>query len=200
MPIPDEPDSSIRDPGHLDAAMLEALRIIPIAIWITDRCGHLRWMNIAATSLFGPRIGACFSGLVAYDDAATAREMYAGKVQGRLDSTVQRLLLKTPRGSVQAELTSVPLRERDDVFAVFTLIRLEESEQARPRRRPMPRLTPRQKEVLELLAQGRTTEEMARTLQVTETTVRNHIRHLLAELRVHSRLEAIAVAFRNGWL
>jgi len=54
--------------------------------------------------------------------------------------------------------------------------------------------------VLELLAHGRSTAEIAQALQISEQTVRNHIRHLLAELNVRTRLEAVVTAFRNGWL
>ncbi len=63
---------------------------------------------------------------------------------------------------------------------------------------PTPRLTPRQLEVLGLIAQGVVAREIARRLFLTETTVRNHIRALLVELRVHSQLEAVYVARRYG--
>jgi len=67
-------------------------------------------------------------------------------------------------------------------------------------RHPAPRLTPRQREVLELLARGRTTRQIAADLGIAEDTARNHIRLLLAELRVHTRLEAVVAAYRNDWL
>jgi two-component system response regulator DesR len=61
-------------------------------------------------------------------------------------------------------------------------------------------LTPRQHQVLELLAAGASTRRIAAELQIAEETARNHIRLLLAELRVHTRLEAVVAAFRNGWI
>ncbi len=67
-------------------------------------------------------------------------------------------------------------------------------------RQPAPRLTRRQREVLELLARGRTTRQIAADLGIAEDTARNHIRLLLAELRVHTRLEAVVAAYRNDWL
>jgi DNA-binding NarL/FixJ family response regulator len=54
--------------------------------------------------------------------------------------------------------------------------------------------------VLELLAQGHSTARIAAELQIADETARNHVRLLLAELGVHTRLEAVVVAFRNGWL
>lgn len=58
---------------------------------------------------------------------------------------------------------------------------------------PHPRLTPRQAEVRGLLERGRSTEQIARELHLSAETVRNHIRHILRALNVHSRLEAVAV-------
>jgi DNA-binding NarL/FixJ family response regulator len=65
-----------------------------------------------------------------------------------------------------------------------------------PRRTvPIP-LTPRQQQVLGLLADGVPAKVIATRLGVTEATVRNHIRAILAALETHSQLEAIAKARR----
>lgn len=57
-------------------------------------------------------------------------------------------------------------------------------------------LSRRQSEVLELLASGIPARQIAVRLGLAETTVRNHIRHLLRKLGCHSQLEAVAVAYR----
>jgi LuxR family maltose regulon positive regulatory protein len=62
------------------------------------------------------------------------------------------------------------------------------------------RLTPRQQEVLQLLGQGASTEDIASMLHVSRETVRNHVRHVLRELGAHSRLEAVARAHELGLL
>lgn len=62
------------------------------------------------------------------------------------------------------------------------------------------RLSARQREVLELLADGVPAREIARRLGLAEATVRNHIRLTLRKLGCHSQLEAVAVAFRDGLL
>jgi two-component system NarL family response regulator len=65
---------------------------------------------------------------------------------------------------------------------------------------PHPHLTPRQSEVLRLLERGRSTEQIATELNLSAETVRNHIRHLMRTLGVHSRIEAVAVAHHEHLL
>jgi PAS domain S-box-containing protein len=65
---------------------------------------------------------------------------------------------------------------------------------------PVPRLTPRQHEILGLLAEGKAVKKIARLLGLTETTVRNHVRLLLLALGAHSQLEAVARARAHGLL
>ena len=60
------------------------------------------------------------------------------------------------------------------------------------------RLTPRQQEVLELMARGLSPREAAVWLGIRETTARNHVRAVLLELGAHSQLEAVATARRLG--
>jgi DNA-binding NarL/FixJ family response regulator len=57
-------------------------------------------------------------------------------------------------------------------------------------------LTKRQLEVLRLLAEGESTAQIAASLGLSRTTVRNYIANLLAALGAHSRLEAVIAARR----
>ena len=59
-------------------------------------------------------------------------------------------------------------------------------------------LTEREREVLTLLAHGRSTDEIVAELGLSPHTVRNHIRNVLTKLNAHSRLEGVAVAGRAG--
>ena len=70
----------------------------------------------------------------------------------------------------------------------------------RPAPSSTPCLTNRENEVLQLLAAGQSTREIARTLFVSPSTVRNHVHNILAKLDVHSRLEAVTTALRFGLL
>lgn len=58
-------------------------------------------------------------------------------------------------------------------------------------------LSPREREVLPLLAEGLSNTELGERLFISVNTVRNHVRNILKKLGVHSRLEAVAVAIRN---
>ncbi len=57
-----------------------------------------------------------------------------------------------------------------------------------------PRLTLRERQVLELLASGASTVEIRRALGVSDHTVRSHVRSVLSKLGAHSRVEALRVA------
>jgi DNA-binding CsgD family transcriptional regulator len=61
-------------------------------------------------------------------------------------------------------------------------------------------LSPREREVLDLLAAGTSTQEMADQLYLSTHTIRNHVRNLSAKLGAHSKLEAVAIASRTGLL
>jgi DNA-binding NarL/FixJ family response regulator len=68
----------------------------------------------------------------------------------------------------------------------------------RSRRRVAPNLTARELEILRLLADGRNTPDIARHLFISRKTVGSHIENILRKLRVHSRTEAVALAYRDG--
>jgi PAS domain S-box-containing protein len=95
----------------------------------------------------------------------------------------------------------LPLRDGDSVVGVLILafdVRRLPSEPLRLK--PDPRLTPRQREVLALIASGLSTAEVAQELTLSPETVRNHLRNAFKQLRAHSRVEAIASAQRLGYL
>jgi DNA-binding NarL/FixJ family response regulator len=61
-------------------------------------------------------------------------------------------------------------------------------------------LSPRERQVLDLLAQGESKDAIAERLFLSTNTVRNHIQNILTKLGAHSRLEAVAAAAREGLL
>lgn len=59
-------------------------------------------------------------------------------------------------------------------------------------------LTPREKEVLELVVTGATNREIAAGLFISENTVNFHMKHILAKLHLKNRAQAVAYAIRSG--
>jgi len=62
------------------------------------------------------------------------------------------------------------------------------------------RLTPREREVLELMAAGLDNRAIAAKLRIQYSTVRGHVRSVIEKVGARSRLEAVARAYRNGWV
>jgi NarL family two-component system response regulator LiaR len=73
-------------------------------------------------------------------------------------------------------------------------------ELSRPSDRPLTPdpLTPREVEVLRLVAQGRDNREIAETLVISDTTVRTHVSNILNKLHLASRTQAALYALREG--
>jgi DNA-binding NarL/FixJ family response regulator len=65
---------------------------------------------------------------------------------------------------------------------------------------PSPCLTPREIELLRLVAQGQSNKSIARSLSVSENTVKYHLRNILHKLDAQNRTEAVTQATRSGLL
>ncbi|HLV00154.1 MAG TPA: response regulator transcription factor [Acidobacteriota bacterium] len=84
-----------------------------------------------------------------------------------------------------------------DLFA-----RLTELAHERRRREPADsaNLTPRELEVLQLIAEGMSNKEIASELYLSLHTVKNHVHNILTKLKVRHRTEAIKYAFERKWI
>ena len=130
--------------------------------------GQTRWVNVSIIVVPGSDdIPRAVIHLFRDVDAKKRAEAFAAEVAAR----ARQLNLQK----------SVPLRQSQDAAATGLGPTLDE-------------LTPREFQVLELLARGADTSAIAAELMISEATVRNHIQRILRKLGVHSRLEAVAYA------
>jgi DNA-binding NarL/FixJ family response regulator len=83
--------------------------------------------------------------------------------------------------------------EPDDLASVK-----EPSEESRQKERLLSQLTPREVEILKLLAQGQTNRQISNTLHVSVNTIKNHVHHILEKLEVSDRMQAAMVAIDHG--
>jgi len=67
-------------------------------------------------------------------------------------------------------------------------------------RRQLDRLTERERQVLVLVAQGRSNAEIADLLFIAESTAKTHVKRVLSKIDVHDRAQAVVFAYRSGLL
>jgi|SRR5829696_6453893 len=101
-------------------------------------------------------------------------------------------------GAIRRVLRGESLLNHD--LAAQMVRRLAEQPSAPNAPLPRERLTPREHEVLRLLAQGQTNREIAKTLLVSAGTVKIHVEHILAKLGVSDRTQAAVRAMELGFL
>ena len=103
--------------------------------------------------------------------------------------------------AVAEELGAQPLLEEIDALARRAAIDLEDVDRpTTPTPAPADAvgLTPREREILALIADGRSNRQIAEALFITEGTAGTHVSNILGKLGVRGRTEAAAVAYRLG--
>ncbi len=100
------------------------------------------------------------------------------------------------------DASELKLREqftRQVLHLVENMQQLEPSGVTAPRRSLLAEsLTEREREVLQLLAQGYSTDQTAQALSISKATTRNHIQNIYQKLQVHTRAQAVAYAFEHS--
>jgi len=85
-----------------------------------------------------------------------------------------------------------------DLFAKAIARQQHAASQAAERQRLLRQFTPRELEILQLLAQALDVDTMSERLRIAPHTVEWHIRHLIEKLQVHSKLQVVIEAARKG--
>lgn len=179
----------------------DALELVNVPSYLLDTKGVVRWVNPAARRRVGDVLGREFSSIVAPEDKERSLELFARKVVGSESVTDAEVAVVDRNGDrLTVDVSSVPLVRGGRVIGVFGQVTNERAAPPLTTDLPLtpdPRLTPRQSEVLQMLEHGRSTRQIAQELHLSPETVRNHIRHVLQALGVHSRLEAVTLARRE---
>jgi DNA-binding NarL/FixJ family response regulator len=123
--------------------------------------------------------------LAAAIEAGAAGVMHKSAPMGELVDAVHRLA------------AGDQLLSQEEVIEALRFL-TRERESHREARVASDRLTPREREVLQALAEGSSDREIARHLHVGEGTVHSHVTNILSKLEVSSRLQALVFAVRHG--
>jgi PAS domain S-box-containing protein len=174
------------------------LQKVRVPTFVVDRAGTITWLNDAAREEFGDLEGSAFTRIIPPDRVEFVQRQFDRKLEHPESVTDYDTEVLTRDGRRRpAEISSVAIEGGDRCNAVFGAVLV------RDRQAPTTVshvLTPRQAEVLALIANGASTTQIAQTLHLSPETVRNHVRNILRRLGVHSRVEAVAVAYRDGLL
>ncbi len=127
------------------------------------------------------------------DRADLARAVESGAA-GALDKTAR---LDEVVDAVRRLRAGETLMSMDEVVELLTFARRGRTRD-RDDRRAIESLTPREFEVLQALAEGLDSDAIAHRLRITVRTERSHVANILAKLGVHSRLQALLFALRQG--
>src|SRR5262245_21176377 len=204
----------VTDAGELGAATRSSVQFLakefktPVVSWRADPSGevlrmgassglgnsHRTALEAAAASTplrndrraslreLGERVGSVFGGDVTVVDGGPVVFVASGR-QPELESCgrdLAGLLQRLP-------VSSVASMEAPFVAEDVELARLRE-------------LTPRESEILALLAGGSGTRQIAKRLVISEKTVKTHVQNILRKLDAATRLEAAAMAIRAGYV
>lgn len=170
------------------------LQRVHLPCWIYDEDGIFVWLNDAFVQTFGDRRGDHYSVVIAPESREAAARHFEAMRHDDPAPEFELDLLRPDGRRVHTEISSVRLEGIGLCCGAFGLA----GTPARPRTTGDTDLTPRQLEVLLLLSGGASTDQIARELHLSKTTVRNHVTHILQVLGVHSRLAAVAKARRDG--
>jgi DNA-binding NarL/FixJ family response regulator len=184
-------ESTLPDPGAVEMARFFRVRQPRTAIVIVTRAYSQAELFEAA------RVGA-----VAYVRASTDVDLFVATLRRsaagqfpideevvRYPAVAARILAAFREDSAAdadvAPMVSEPLGSRPEPAGLGPLF---------------VRLSPREIEILDLVARGNSNKIIARKLSISDQTVKNHVSAILRKLEVNDRTEAVVYALRNGWI
>jgi DNA-binding NarL/FixJ family response regulator len=156
-------------PEALKAVRRLRPRLVLLDVQLPEMCGYEVCRKLRDE--FGPGLPVIF--------VSAERTEPSDRIAGLLLGADDYLAKPVAFDELLARIRALLRRSRDTIASAFDL-------------------TARELEILRLLADGQATGEIARDLFISRKTVGTHIEHILLKLRVHSRAEAVALAYRDG--
>ncbi len=170
------------------------LDIVDVAVACMDLQGRVQLWNRASEQLSGwsreEMVGSTVDRVVPPDAREERREVVARTLaEGQAVGTYRRVLKDGTLLHIEMRMHLVRDKQGEPLCIVVLV-------------KPLPghgvSLTPRQKEVLEHIATGRTNDEIARSLVVSRRTVERHVAEILEKFGVENRAAAAAIAVAAG--
>lgn len=138
------------------------------------------------------------SGMVLVLTASTERKQFALAVEAGADGVLHKSVrLSDVISALRCLSTGEQIHTSTELIELFRLAN-QEREQEREAQEALSRLTSRERQVLDALADGLNDKEIAERLSISVETTRTHMVHILGKLHVESRLQALVFAVRHG--
>jgi PAS domain S-box-containing protein len=209
------------------ASLTRALAGSPDSVFITDRRNRVifwnqsmaRLLGYAAEEAVGTSCAELMQGCDVHENRYCTENCPVMKMAARGEATHRfHLRLRTKNLStihVDVSILHLALEDPDQylLLHILNLATQPEAEKARKKYLAPPRttldavrkspdarvrrLTPREVEVLGMLAAGHPASRIGNRLHISTVTARNHVQNILAKLEVHSKTEAVAFAFQK---
>jgi DNA-binding NarL/FixJ family response regulator len=179
------------------AAVAETLRLLPDLAILDVRMPKLDGLGAAEAILSGPAAATRILMLTTYDtDEYVYRALAAGASGFLLKSLPPEELVAAIRVAARGDAVVDPsvTRRLASRFAAA----LAPADRAGDGAPGLDRLTPREREVLLLVAAGHTNAEIGARLYVGDETVKTHVSRILAKLGLRDRVHAALYAYRHG--
>lgn len=168
-----------------DASMMQAFQAHrpDVVLWDLGWEGHTPGWRDLLTELV--EAGAKVVALVS--EPSQSIDLWAAGVRGLLGREASPSRIAAAVAAVREGLVAVEPRFEVPIFAA-------------PDGPPLEELTDREREVLELMAEGLSNKTIAYRLEISEHTVKFHVNAILRKLGAQSRTEAVVRATRLGWI
>jgi DNA-binding NarL/FixJ family response regulator len=197
----------IRD-QPVDMVLVESTLPEPGAVEMTRffRVRHPKAAVVFVTRAFSPAelFEAARVGAAAYIRASTDVDLFVATLrraaagQFPIDEEVVRFPAVAAR--ILAEFREGSTAESSSMSAVATVADAPRGAEPEALGPLFVKLSPREIEILDLVARGNSNKIIGRKLSISDQTVKNHVSAILRKLEVNDRTEAVVYALRNGWI